>query len=236
MLALLSALVAVACVLASARRLAWAVAPTSLDAAVLLQALRGRQSRRRCRRFGRRSCSRDDLGWERDLFARARRAGRAVPRRPRRRAAARARLGGPAMGAGPAGVRQHRHERGFPLRIAGSPARARAAGGRGRRAGARARRSIAALNALAVGIAGTAFCVAVHVRARRVVSERVAAAERLVEPCADSPAKPPASRPSVASQAGSCRCIRMDSRAFPDASASCTLTWRARELRVTRHV
>lgn len=38
----------------------------------------------------------------------------------------------------------------------------------------------AALNALTIGIAGTAFCVAVHLRARRVVRERHQATERLV--------------------------------------------------------
>ncbi|MGD0530645.1 MAG: hypothetical protein ABSE49_36265, partial [Polyangiaceae bacterium] len=37
-----------------------------------------------------------------------------------------------------------------------------------------------ALNALSLGIAGTAFCVAVHVRARRIVRERHQATERLV--------------------------------------------------------
>ena len=37
-----------------------------------------------------------------------------------------------------------------------------------------------ALNALTVGIAGTAFCVAVHLRASRVVRERHQATERLV--------------------------------------------------------
>jgi hypothetical protein len=37
-----------------------------------------------------------------------------------------------------------------------------------------------ALNALAIGIAGTSFCYAVHVRARRLVRERMAAVDRLV--------------------------------------------------------
>ena len=39
----------------------------------------------------------------------------------------------------------------------------------------------AALNALAVGIAGTAFCAAVHVRARRAARQRLQGAQRLVE-------------------------------------------------------
>jgi hypothetical protein len=40
---------------------------------------------------------------------------------------------------------------------------------------------VSAVNALAIGMAGTSFCVAVHLRARRIVSERLAAAERFVE-------------------------------------------------------
>jgi hypothetical protein len=39
---------------------------------------------------------------------------------------------------------------------------------------------VSALDALAIGIAGTSFCIAVHVRTRRVVRERLALAERLV--------------------------------------------------------
>jgi hypothetical protein len=40
---------------------------------------------------------------------------------------------------------------------------------------------ISAVDALAVGIAGTSFCAAVHGRARRIASERLAATDRLVE-------------------------------------------------------
>lgn len=39
----------------------------------------------------------------------------------------------------------------------------------------------AALDALAIGVAATSFCAAVHVRARRAARERTEAAERLVE-------------------------------------------------------
>lgn len=39
----------------------------------------------------------------------------------------------------------------------------------------------AALNALAIGVAATSFCAAVHVRARRAARDRTAAAERFVE-------------------------------------------------------
>jgi hypothetical protein len=40
---------------------------------------------------------------------------------------------------------------------------------------------VSALDALAIGIAGTSFCIAVHLRARRVVRERLAATDRLVD-------------------------------------------------------
>jgi hypothetical protein len=40
---------------------------------------------------------------------------------------------------------------------------------------------VPAVDALAVGIAGASFCAAAHVRCRRLVRERLAAADRLVE-------------------------------------------------------
>jgi hypothetical protein len=40
---------------------------------------------------------------------------------------------------------------------------------------------VSAIDALSVGIAGTSFCAAVHVRARRVASERLSASDRLIE-------------------------------------------------------
>jgi hypothetical protein len=40
---------------------------------------------------------------------------------------------------------------------------------------------VAALGSLMLGIAGTSFCVAVHLRARRALRERLAATERLVD-------------------------------------------------------
>jgi hypothetical protein len=39
----------------------------------------------------------------------------------------------------------------------------------------------AALGALAVGISGAAFCAAVHMRARRVLRERMSAVTRLID-------------------------------------------------------
>jgi hypothetical protein len=40
---------------------------------------------------------------------------------------------------------------------------------------------VSALDAAAIGIAGTAFCVAIHLRARRALRERLAGADRLVD-------------------------------------------------------
>jgi hypothetical protein len=39
---------------------------------------------------------------------------------------------------------------------------------------------MAALDSLTVGVAGMSFCAAVHLRARRIVRERLAATERLI--------------------------------------------------------
>jgi hypothetical protein len=40
---------------------------------------------------------------------------------------------------------------------------------------------VSAVDALAIGMAGTSFCIAVHVRARHIVAERLAAAARFVD-------------------------------------------------------
>lgn len=179
MLALLSALVAVGCILASARRLAWAVAPTSLDAAFLLQSMRG-PSPPPLPALRKAVLSRDDLGWERDVFR-----ALAEPDARSRDAlvdeqlleldwAARRWARVPRVCASIATSAGFLFGSLALLRGLELPADEGAAPALGATL-------IAALNALAVGIAGTAFCVAVHVRARRVVSERVAAAERLVD-------------------------------------------------------
>lgn len=176
MLALLSALVALACVLASARRLAWAVAPTSLDASLLLDAVRDREDWRALT---------DDVGaqaeatWERDLFQALGEADtlsrdalvteqlleldwttQRWARVPRVCASIATSAG---FLFGCIALLQ-----GLALPEADGSAPALGAA------------LFAALNALTIGIAGTAFCVAVHLRSRRVVRERHQATERLV--------------------------------------------------------
>ena len=179
MLALLSAIVAIGCILASARRLAWAVAPTSFDAAALTEALAKREAPRP-------SALRDavrahpDLGWEHDVFEAL------AETNPQARDAL---LEEQLLELDWAARRWARVPRvcasiatsaGFLfgsialLQGLALPAEDGASTAMGSTL-------VAALNALAVGIAGTAFCVAVHVRTRRMPGERIAAAERLVE-------------------------------------------------------
>jgi hypothetical protein len=180
MLALLSALVAAGCVLASARRLAWAVAPTSLEPTTLLEAFRdGRDDRWGTLRDA--IASRDDLPWERDVFS-AFRVGDAVARdalvheqlmeldwRAQRWARVPRVCASIASSAGFL-FASIALMRGLSL-PAGDP---------GDRSAVTAA-LLSALDALAIGIAGTSFCVAVHLRARRAVRDRVAAAGRLVD-------------------------------------------------------
>ena len=173
MLAILSALVAMACVAASARRLGWVVAPTSLDAGMLLEVVQSPQDWRRLRDGV------QDPSWERDVFQalveddprsrealvaeqlreldwRAQRWAR-VPRVCASIATSAGFLfGSIALLQGLA----------LPAEEGGAPASGAAL--------------VSALNALTIGIAGTAFCVAVHLRTRRIIRERVQATERLV--------------------------------------------------------
>lgn len=176
MLALLSALVALTCVAASARRLAWAVAPTSLDAGVLLDAIRSPQDGRTLRDA---VAGEPEPSWERDVFHALAEAD------PRSREA---------LVAEQLLELDWRVQRWARVpRVCASIATSAgflfgsiallqglalpAEEGAGPAAGAAL---IGALNALAIGIAGTAFCVAVHLRTRRILRERVRASERLV--------------------------------------------------------
>jgi hypothetical protein len=179
MLAVLSAIVALACVLASVRRLVWAVAPTSLDADLLLKALEGDGARARWDRLRRALTSPPWPTWERDLCD-------ALGERDARLRDARV---GEQLGE--LDWRAQRWARvprvcasiatsaGFlfasiaMLRGLAAPVE----DGVGPDAGAA---MVSALNALTLGIAGTAFCVAVHLRTRRVVRRRLAADERLI--------------------------------------------------------
>lgn len=180
MLAALSAVVALACALASARRLAWAVAPTALDAGMLLDAV---SDARRWPPLRSAIAALPGTTWEGDLLQAlaerdpasrdalvteqlleldwtAQRWGR-VPRV----CASIATSAGFLFGC--IALLQGLAVPTAPTSDDGSvPALGVAL--------------FAALNALTLGLAGTAFCVAVHVRARRLVRERHQATERLV--------------------------------------------------------
>lgn len=172
MLALFSGVIALACILASARRLRWALAPTSLDPETLASALRDASGPRRGQLL---TALRDrlDLGWEHELaatmasgdvegavgeglleldwaverWARVPRVCASISTSAGFLFACIAVLG---TLAGP--------DEGVPVTASLLPA----------------------LDALAVGIAGTAFCIAAHLRARRGAAAQRAAHERLV--------------------------------------------------------
>lgn len=65
----LAALIAIACSAASLRRLAFAVAPTAFDPALLLGALRGEGAEKRVARMRRAAELEPAADWERELFA-----------------------------------------------------------------------------------------------------------------------------------------------------------------------
>lgn len=169
-LAILSCLVAAACVAASARRLAWALAPSSLDPDLLLRALRAKggptpgQVVRALR-------PRSDLGWASELAGASTADGEAealldITWRVQRWARV------------PRVCASISTSAGFffaCLAVLGSLAAAD-----GEAAGPVSPSLLAALDALAIGMAGTSFCVAAHLRARRCVGVRLAAHERLL--------------------------------------------------------
>lgn len=172
MLTLLAALVAVGCCVASARRLALAVAPTSLDPRVLLEAL----SREDASTW---TSMRDELAalqapWESDVFA-----AFALPSEAEREAALDEQLL----------ELQWRAQRLSRVpRVCASVATS--AGflfacvavlqGFSDAEPDTTSTLMAALDSLTVGVAGMSFCAAVHLRARRIVRERLAAIERLI--------------------------------------------------------
>lgn len=174
MLTVLSAVVAVACILATARRLAWAVAPTALDAGVLSEQLRARGDGT-ANALRAAALARPELGWERDLFE-ALGASDAAARdalvdeqlleldwRVRRWSRV------PRVCASIATSAGFLFASLALLRGLASP-------------DADVNASLfSALNALAVGMAATSFCAAVHLRTRRLPAERFAATERLIE-------------------------------------------------------
>jgi hypothetical protein len=174
MLTLLSAIVAVGCILATARRLAWAVAPTALDAAVLSEELRARgEGTAKALRDA--ALARPELGWDHDVFEALAASDPAArdalvdeqlleldwlvrrwSRVPRVCASI-------ATSAGFffASIALVRGLAAPDADVNGS--------------------LLSALDALAVGIAATSFCAAVHLRTRRLPAARLAAAEALIE-------------------------------------------------------
>jgi len=175
MYALLSAIVALSCAMAAARRLGWAEAPTALDPVALLGALRQAPAGSTALRD--RLGMSPDLEWERDLLDAARAADDGV-----RDAAAEEQL----LELRWRVVRWERVPRvcasiatsaGFLfativlLQGLATPAEPE---------GARTL-LFAALTPFALGLAGTAFCVAVHLRVRRILPQRLADYGRLVE-------------------------------------------------------
>jgi hypothetical protein len=173
--ALLSGLVAAACVLASARRLAFAILPVWLDPQLLVTALE--EDRDGALQKLQQIVSADQrAGWERELVASASTSD--VSSRP----------GLVNEQLRELDWRAHRWARvprvcasiatsaGF---LFGSLALIQSLSVEAGDVTLRA--LVSAVNALAIGIAGTSFCVAVHIRARQAVRKRLAATDRFVE-------------------------------------------------------
>ena len=172
MLALLSAVVALGCILASARRLRWALAPTTLDPETLTSAMRDASGPEPALVLAALN-SRPDLGWEHDLAATM--------------------ASGDVEGAVGEGLLEldwavERWAR-VPRVCASISTSAGFLFACIAVLGALAQPDedapllstlMPAFDALAVGIVGTAFCVAVHLRARRGAAVQRAAHERLV--------------------------------------------------------
>jgi hypothetical protein len=176
MLALFAALVALGCVAASARRLELAMETSTLDPTLVLEALRGADSAS-LQTLRSAALAREDLPWERavlDGLAEADPAARDAALEEQLlerdwRAQRWARVPRVCASIATSG--------GFLFAsialmqgLAAPPGEAPAVGAA----------LLSAVNSLLVGIAGTVFCVSVHVRTRRVVRERVAGTDRLV--------------------------------------------------------
>jgi hypothetical protein len=179
LLTLGAAIVALACVLASGLRLAWAVAPIGLEPRMVLEALEGERAEATLRSLSTALASDPRLAWEQELFAafeesdervRAARVNEQLFELEGRltRAARVPRVC--ASIATSAGL------------LFGSLALLRGLAvpeGEDSVAANHAALS-SALGAVALGIAATAFCVAVHVRAGRVSAQRRAAIDELI--------------------------------------------------------
>jgi hypothetical protein len=176
--AALSAAVSLLCVLASARRLVWAVAPTPLDPALLASAL-GRDPVEPAEKLRAVVATDPALAWEEALFA--------------ARAEERADVRDAALGEQVTELEGRAARWARAPRVCASVASSAgfffatvvvlqgftvsdAAGG----ADAERATLFRALDALALGIAGAAFCGAVHLRARQAAAARSAGVDALV--------------------------------------------------------
>jgi hypothetical protein len=176
MLVIPSALISLACAFASARRLKWAVSVTWLDPRLLFEALRNAG-------LGGWSTLRDAVAacegatWERDLFA-----ALETPHADSRAALINEQLREldwraqrwahvPRVCASVASSTGFLFACVVLLRAVAAPAGDGVDG---------VAALVPALDALAVGIAGAAFCFAVHLRARRIVRQRLADTDRLI--------------------------------------------------------
>lgn len=178
----LSALVSCACILACARRLAWAVAPATMDLRLVVRSVGARGMNASL--LGAAIGEAPEVAWERQLFAALDRSDPAernalvseelfelqwrverwarVPRVCARIASSSAFLfASMALIEGLSALRTFEN-----VGAAVSPA----------------------LDALCIGLAGASFCVAVHVRARRAVRGWLVAADRLVAVMGPTPA------------------------------------------------
>jgi hypothetical protein len=188
--ALGAALVALACILASARRLALAVAPTGLEPRAVLKVLHGDGGRSRLIGLRQALAAEDRFVWERDLFA-----AFDEPPGPRRDALLNEQL---------LDVEWRADRWARIPRVCASIATS--AGllfgslallkGLAIPEGADSSAAIheamvSALGALALGIAGAAFCASVHVRARRASRVCRSAIDELVERLERLPARAP---------------------------------------------
>lgn len=183
--AVCAAIVGAACVAASGRRLAWAIAPMGLDPLLIRRALEGKDAAAVCaglRRELARSGLGDPFGWERELFA--------AFDEPEHQARD-ARVNEQLIELEGRTERWSRVPRvcssigtsaGFLLAsIALVQGLAVPEGEDGSGTIAIHAALYSALGALSLGIAATSFCVAVHVRAAIVSRERRAAVDQLVE-------------------------------------------------------
>jgi hypothetical protein len=178
---LLSAFVALLCATASVCRLRWAVAPTALDPVALRQIFAAEDAWPALSALRDALAGRSDLTWEHDLFAAFTEQNGSV--RDARVNEQLTELDGRAdrWGRVPRVCASIATSAGFlfaTITLLGAMA---PAVNTEQRPDAVMATLVPALNALAAGMAGTSFCAAVHVRARKARRRRMSAMDRLVE-------------------------------------------------------